>query len=261
MALRRKQLAHEVVGVSRRAATIGQAKRRGAIDRGTTSLEDGVREADVVVLATPVDLIVPLAKRAARAMRHGAIATDVGSTKGAIVRTLEGRLPNGVAFVGAHPLAGSEQRGLAAARSDLFHNSRCILTATRRTPRGALQIIRQLWRPLVRQVLVVEPSRHDRLLAAVSHVPHLLAFALVGATESDGLRIAPPSFLDATRVAKSDPDLWDGIFLSNRRAMLEAMRRFDAVWEQCRQSLVASDRTSLKRLLRQAGTIRRILHE
>lgn len=261
MAMRRKRLAREVVGVSRRAAAIAQAKRRGAIDRGTTSLEAGVRDADVVVLAAPVDLIVPLAKRAARAMRRGAIVTDVGSTKGAIVRALEGRLPNGVVFIGAHPLAGSEQRGLTAARPDLFDGSRCILTATRRTPRRALRMIRYLWQPLARRILVMDPSAHDRLLASVSHLPHLLAFALVDATESDGLRIAPPSFLEATRVAKSDPDLWDDILLSNRNALIEAMDRFDATWKRFRRLLVTSDRASLKRLLHRVSTIRRQVHD
>ena len=259
MALRRKRLAREVVGVSRRTATIAQAKRRGAIDRGTTSLEAGVRDADIVVLATPVDRIVPLAKRAARAMRRGAIVTDVGSTKGEIVRALEGRLPSGVVFVGAHPLAGSEQRGLAAARPDLFDGSRCILTATRRTSRRALRIIRRLWQPLVRRVLVMDLPTHDRLLAAVSHVPHLVAFALVHAATPSELRMVPPSFLEATRVAKSDPDLWDDILLSNRGAIRSAMDRFDISWRTFRAALTRGNHRALAHLLRRASIRRRSL--
>src|SRR3990167_7006891 len=147
-----------IVGLGLIGGSLGMALRRKRLSPSVA----GVRDADIVVLATPVDRIVPLAKRAARAMRRGAIVTDVGSTKGEIVRALEGRLPSGVVFVGAHPLAGSEQRGLAAARPDLFDGSRCIRPPPRRTSRRALRIIRRLWQPLVRRVLVMDLPTHDR---------------------------------------------------------------------------------------------------
>jgi len=194
-------------------------------------------------------------------MRVGSILTDVGSTKGQIVRTLERLLPPQVAFVGAHPLTGSEQRGLEAARPDLFDGSLCVVTATPKTPRRALRLVTQLWKPLVRRVVVVAPQTHDRLLAQVSHLPHLLAFCLIEATNRGALPFAPRSFLEVTRVAKSDPDLWDDIFFSNRSALLEAMDRFERSWRRVRTMLEKSDRRTLQRFLQHAKAIRQTLQE
>src|SRR3990167_407336 len=131
MALRRRGM--RVTGYSRKTSTLRAAKRRGAIDVGTTNLRAAVREADLVVLATPVDTIVPMARRVARLVHPGTILTDAGSTKVRIVRSLERFLPRHVSFVGAHPLAGSERRGIDAASNELFRGSVCILTKTPRT--------------------------------------------------------------------------------------------------------------------------------
>jgi prephenate dehydrogenase len=256
MAIRRHHLAREVVGLSRSSLTVRRARQRGAIDRGTTDAAEAVNDADVVVLATPVHTIIPSAQRLARHMRAGAVLTDVGSTKAQIVRTLERTLPPHVAFVGTHPLAGSEQRGLAAARSELLDGSVCIVTATKRTRRLALARVRRLWSALGCQVVVLDPQTHDRCLAQVSHLPHLVAFCLVEATNHDALAVAPRSFLEATRVAKSDPNLWDGILLSNRTALLGAMDRLDRQWRRLRHHLVHRDRAALRRFLRHAQTTR-----
>jgi len=261
MALRRKRLAHEVVGLSRKPSTIAQAKRRGAIDWGSTSAREAVHDADVVILATPVDTIVPQARRVARFMKPGSVLTDVGSTKARIVNNLEHALPKRIAFVGAHPLAGSEQRGIAAARAALFDGSVCIVTTTPRTDQRALQTVVRLWKRLTRRVVVLDPTTHDRLLAAVSHLPHLLAFCLVEATNHGALPLAPRSFLDATRVAKSDPDLWDDIFLSNRTALLAAIERFERRWRSLRRQLAEGDRVALRRFLSRAQSTRNALRE
>jgi len=261
MAIRRRRLAREVVGVSRQSSRLVQARRRGAIDRGSTLAEEAVRDATVVILATPVDAIVPSARRIARFMRPGSLLTDVGSTKASIVLSLERTLPPGIAFVGAHPLTGSEQQGIAAARADLFDESVCIVTATRWTNRRALRFLTRLWKPLVHRVVVMDPQAHDRLLAQVSHLPHLVAFCLVGATNHGALALAPQSFLDATRVAKSDPDLWDDILLSNRAALLRAIDRFDRRWHGLRTHLVHRDRAALRRFLSRAQSLRHALHE
>jgi len=249
MAVKRRRLARRVVGFSRRPATLQRAKRCGVIDAGTTDLHRAVRDADLVILATPVDTIVPLARRAASFMSAGSILTDVGSTKETIVRALEGRLPRGIAFVGAHPLAGSERSGIATARTDLFRGSVCIVTATSRTNRRALERVRRLWQTLARHVLVMQPARHDRLLAQVSHLPHMVAFCLVAAAGDEALAIAPRSFLDATRVAKSDPWLWESIFLSNRAHVTAAMKRFERQWQMLRARLAWTDRPALHRFL------------
>lgn len=256
MAIRRHRLAGCVVGLSRTSSTLRVARRRGAIDTGTTDEEDAVREADVVVLAAPVHLIVPTARRLARLMRRGSIVTDVGSTKGSIVRALTGRLPGQVAFVGAHPLAGSEQRGLAAATAELFEGSTCIITKTTATDPRALARVQALWTRLARRVVVMTPQRHDRLVAQVSHLPHALAFCLVEAVQPDARGLAPRSFLEATRIAKSDPVLWDDILRDNRVAVLSALRTFERRCHQMRQGLHDGRPSHLIRFLRHAQAIR-----
>lgn len=258
LALRRRRLA-QVIGVSRRPATLRQAKRLGAIDSGTALLREAVAGADLVVLAAPVDAIETLGRHAARFMRSGSVLTDVGSSKAQIVQALGRSMPRGVAFAGAHPLAGSERRGIEAARADLFDGSICVITPTRRTPRRAREAVTRLWKPLVRRVVTMDPARHDRLLAAVSHVPHVLAFSLMRATPREALAIAPRSFLDATRVAQSDPDLWDDILLSNRAAITAAMSRFEREWRALRRAITGRDQRRLVRLLAEAQRERQTL--
>ena len=255
MAIRRKRLAREVVGLSRRAATIRQAKQRRAIDWGTTDARKAVADADLVVLAGPVETIVPAAKRLAPMMKRGAILTDVGSTKNQIVRAL-GRLPNGVKFIGAHPLAGSEQRGIAAAKPELFACSVCVLTPTRQTNRAALRTVQQFWKRVADCVVTMDPAAHDRVLAAVSHLPHVIAFSLMATTDARARALAPRSFLDMTRVAKSDPDLWDDIFLTNRAQILAAIDGFTRQLAQVRTRIAKSDRTALQQFLRHANRLR-----
>ena len=261
IALKRRRLAKTVVGFSRKRSTLRAAKRRGAIDVGTTNLRAAVRDADLVVLAIPVDAIVPFARQAARFCRRGVILTDVGSTKVRIVRSLERFLPRHVSFVGAHPLAGSERRGIDAASSELFRGSVCILTKTPRTNVQALRAVQRLWKPLVGRVIVMSPARHDQFLAATSHLPHLVAYGVAGATPRDGLAIAPRSFLDMTRIAKSDPDLWDDIFISNRAELLRAVTRFDRQWRVLRSLLARADHARMRRVLSSAQRKRHALDD
>jgi prephenate dehydrogenase len=192
-------------------------------------------------------------------MRPGAILTDVGSTKAQIVRALAGRLPHRIAFVGAHPIAGSEQQGINAADARLFDEAVTILTPAAHTPQVAVQRVATLWRHLGCRVIAMSPQAHDRALAATSHLPHLLAASLVNAAAPKGRSVVGPSFLDLTRVAKSDPDLWDDIFLTNRREVLAAMARFESQWRQLRRAITRRNRAGLLRALRRAQTLRRRL--
>ena len=261
MAIKRRHLATTVVGLSRSPSTIRRAIQRGAIDTGTTDARRAVAAADLVIVATPVDCIVPQALRLARWMRPGSLLTDVGSTKAHIVMTLERRLPRHVTFVGGHPLAGSEQRGIAAATPRLFDGSLCIVTRTARINRASLQRVTAFWKQVARRVIVMSPRQHDRILAATSHVPHLLAFSLVAASSPMRLPWAPPSFVEMTRVAKSDPDLWDDIFLTNREALLVMMDRFEQHWRVLRTLIARRDHTTLRRVLRRAHSLRYALHD
>lgn len=261
IAIRKKRLAREVVGYSRKAKTLAQAKRLGAMDAGTSDLRRAIADADLIVLATPVDLIAPMLARVAPHLKRGAVVTDVGSTKAEVVRFCERALPRGAAFVGGHPLAGSERRGIAAARPGLFDGAVCILTPGTRAGRSATAAVVRLWRGVGARVLTMTPAMHDRLLAQASHMPHALAFCLTAAAEPAALAIAPKSFLDATRVAASDAELWDDIFLSNRQAVLAAMRRFDRRWNELRSLLSRGDRQRLTTFLHHASRTRQRLHE
>ena len=249
LALRRHRLAREVLGYSRRPATLRRAKARGAIDRGTGRLA-GIACADLVILATPVDRIVPLGRALLPHMRRGTVLTDVGSSKSMVTAGLERACARrGVAFVGGHPLAGSEQRGMAAADGALFARATIILTPTPRTDRHALRRVSALWRSVGCRIVRMPPERHDRLLADFSHLPHALACTLMGTIAPARDLPALRSFLDMTRIAKSDPDLWDDILVSNRAELLRAMAQFERTWRRLRGLIARGDRAGLRRAL------------
>ena len=227
MAMRKRRLAREVVGVARVPETIGTARARGAIDRGTTDPVEGVAGADLVVLATPPELVVPMAREVLPYLGADTVVTDVASVKGAIVREIEGALdPNqGVMFVGGHPMAGNEGRGIAAASEDLFEGSVYLVTRTPKTDPAAADRITALARSLGARPIVMDPAAHDRAVARVSHLPYLLAAALMGAAEGE-TAAAGPSFLGATRVAGSPVSMWAQICRLNRREIVAALRAF-----------------------------------
>ncbi len=249
MAIKRNKLAKKVVGLSRNSKTIAAAKRKRAIDEGTTNVKKAVEDADIVILATPVDLIVPMAKHLAKQMRPGSILTDVGSTKGDIVRTLDRVMPAYIKYVGSHPIAGSDQRGIAAAQKDLFEDTSCILTPTRKTSKSAINQVKRLWRGVGQTVTTMTPLAHDRLLAGTSHLPHLVAACLTDAVSQQGLEKTPKSFLEMTRIAQSDPDLWDDIFISNREELLGVMDRFEKTWMAFKTDLEKGRRSTLRKRL------------
>lgn len=227
LAMRERRLAREVVGVARVAETVGAARARGAIDRGTTDPVDGVTGADLVVLATPPELVVPLAREVLPYVERGAILTDVASVKGEIVRAIEPVLDpgRGAAFVGGHPMAGNEGRGIAAATAELFEGSVYLITPTPRTDGAAVERIAALAQALGARPMMMDPDAHDRAVARVSHLPYLLAAALMGAAETE-TAAAGPSFLGATRVAGSPVPMWAQICRLNRREIVEALRAF-----------------------------------
>jgi prephenate dehydrogenase len=255
MAMRRRRLAREVIGVARVPETVGAARTRGAIDRGTTDPVEGVAGAELVVLATPPELVVPIAREVLPHLDAGAIMTDVASVKGEIVRGIEEALApeSGVAFVGGHPMAGNEGRGLAAASEDMFEGTVYLLTRTPRTPDPALDRLTAFARALGARPMVMDPDAHDRAVARVSHLPYLLAAALMGAAE-DETAVAGPSFLGATRVAGSPVPMWAQICRLNRREILEALHALRRELERLEGAL--SDGTELDALLEDARNAR-----
>jgi prephenate dehydrogenase len=223
--MRRHQLAKEIVGYGRGEANLRLAKRKGIIDDYFLDEDQFPPDVDFLMIGTPVETIVPLTKKFLPHLKPGCIVSDVGSVKGEIVRGMERLLPKSVHFVAGHPIAGSEQWGAQAARRDLFVRHRCILTPTKRTDRQALDKVAALWRKVGADVEIMEPELHDRLLGVISHLPHVLVYALVNALERaplDGVdlkKYCAGGFKDFTRIASSRPELWRDICLMNRREL------------------------------------------
>ena len=246
MAIRRKRLASEVVGISRSPASVARARRSGAVDHASRSL-DAIRGCDFLLLCLPVGEILRQAPRIARLVGRDCLVCDVGSTKGEITAALEKLFPN---FVGCHPLAGSEKRGIAHADSRLFDGSLCVITRTRRTQRTALDKATGFWKKICGRVELMTPQEHDRVLALVSHLPHAVSYALANAVPQSLFGFAAGGFRDTTRLAGSDERLWGDIFLSNRKNSLEAIRLFEDSLNRVKSALSRGSKGSLSAELR-----------
>ena len=229
-AARAQGIAREVIGIGRDVGRLQAAMDDGAIDRATSDLAEGVRDADFVLLAVPVRTIEDLLSRAWNAIPADAIVTDVGSSKAAIVRRAEAlarRRP--LAFVGSHPMAGSEKSGYGVARADLFQGALVVVTPTEACQPGAVKSVTAFWEHLGARVTTLDPEAHDVAVAAISHLPHLVACALVHAVSREApgaLPIAARGFRDTTRIAAGDPTMWQEIFLANRAPLAKALGAF-----------------------------------
>jgi prephenate dehydrogenase len=227
--MRRRKLAKEIVGYGRGEGNLRLAKRKGIIDSYFLNPKDFPARVDLLMMGTPVEAIAPLTEAFLPKLGAGAIISDVGSVKGRIVSDMERLLPKHVSFVAGHPIAGSEEWGAQAARRDLFVRHRCILTPTKRTDRKALGKIAALWRRVGAEVEMMAPDVHDRVLGVISHLPHVLVYALVNALERqprngiDLKKYCAGGFKDFTRIASSRPELWRDICLMNRRALSRSL--------------------------------------
>ncbi|MCP4364447.1 MAG: prephenate dehydrogenase [Planctomycetes bacterium] len=257
LGLRKKRLAGQVIGVGHRRASLTKALKMGAIDTATLDLEEGVREADIVIICTSVELIPEMAAKAIPAMKRGSVLTDVGSAKRGIVEFVERARRNDIAFVGGHPIAGSERRGIDAAKADLFVGSVCILTpVNRRRGEKALRRVKAMWQGLGAKVHLLSPAEHDRTLASTSHLPLLLASALVNTVGAKKLPYAGPGFRDMTRIASSDAGLWRDILLQNRREVIQALKSFKKELDALESAIDGKKAAALHSRLKRAKRLR-----
>ena len=224
LAVRKRHLAKEVVGVCRTLRSAKLSKKIGAINRGTIHLPEAVRGADLVILATPISVMHALARQMAPYLKAGCLVTDVASTKQEIIRDLEEIFPAGVHFIGSHPLAGREKTGVAYAAADLFQRAPCFVVPTRRSDPKSTQKICSFWKALGGKVILVRAEQHDHIVSKVSHLPHMAAALLV--LETGRTPWVGNGFLDMTRIASSEASLWRDILLSNRRQILKTVRNF-----------------------------------
>jgi prephenate dehydrogenase len=260
--MRRRGLVKEIVGYGRTEANLKIARRKGIIDSYFVKEEEIPAETDFLMLGTPVQTIVPLTAAFLPRLQRGCIVSDVGSVKGEIVRGMERLLPTGIHFVGAHPIAGSEQWGAEAARENLFMGRLCVLTPTRKTNRAALKKMELLWRRVGSHVEIIDANRHDHILGVVSHLPHMAAFALVNAldqTKLDGVdlkRFCAGGFKDITRIASSRPELWRDICLLNRRAVSRSLGTYIRNLERMKRWIDGGNGRALDREFANANEVR-----
>lgn len=250
--LREKGEVGEVVGIGRGRSNLELAVELGVIDRYCHDPAEGVAGADMVFLATPVCTIAGLVREIAPALAPGCIVTDGGSVKGDIVASCEPLVPEGCHFVGGHPIAGTENSGVEASFSTLYQGRRCIITPTERTDRVALDKVVRMWELAGSDVVLMDVAKHDRVVAAISHLPHMVAYSLVNAVgEYDGcdeniLKYSAGGFRDFTRIASSDPVMWRDIALQNRDSILEMMDNFSEYYGRLREMVASGDGAAME---------------
>lgn len=249
LALRKRGLAENVVGIGRRQASLRIARRAGAVTSTTIDLTKGVVDADLVVVCTPVGRIVEDVRQAAEHARKGTLITDVGSTKQMIVAALDEGLPRGCRFLGSHPVAGSEKSGPGSADAELFEGNVAIITPTKNTRAEDFDRLEAFWSDLGSVVIQMSPAEHDEALAVISHLPRAVAAALAAAVPEKYFRLAGSGLLDTTRIAAGDVELWKQVFAQNRRNMLTALDQFQQNLAALRSGLEQDDTSQLERIL------------
>ncbi len=232
-ALKQLSVAGRVVAADRSEAVVARVRELGIADEATTDLGAAVADADLVVVCVPVGAMGVVAEAIGPHLKPGAIVSDVGSTKGSIVAQMAPHMPPGVQLIPAHPVAGTEHSGPDSGFPELFHGRWCIITPTEGADPAAVAKVEAFWQALGSKTEVMAPDHHDLVLAITSHVPHLIAYNIVGTasdleqvTESEVIKFSAGGFRDFTRIAASDPTMWRDVFLHNKEAVLEVLGRF-----------------------------------
>jgi cyclohexadieny/prephenate dehydrogenase len=263
-ACRRGKLARSIVGSARTPATVDTAMSLGLIDEGFASAAHAAEDSDLVILCAPVGACEALARDVGPHLGQGAILTDVGSVKAAIVRDCAPHVPEGAHFVAGHPIAGTEQSGPEAGFAELFDGRWCILTPEPTTDPAAVAKLQAFWEALGSNVEVMSPEHHDKVLAITSHVPHLIAYNIVNTaahlervTNSEVIKFSAGGFRDFTRIAASDPTMWRDVFLNNKDGVLEMLAKFSNDLTELQRAIREDDGETLFKLFTDAREIRR----
>ena len=267
-AARRRNLVEHIAAYVPRAETREKAVKAGFADSLHAGLAPALEGADLVVLATPIGTYAALAREIAPHLKKGAILTDVGSVKSVVIRDVGPHVPEGMHFIPGHPVAGTEQSGPEAGFAELFDGRWCILTPPSGTDAAAIEKLKNFWRGLGSDVEVMEPKHHDLVMAIVSHVPHLIAYNIVGTaadletvTQSEVIKFSASGFRDFTRIAASDPTMWRDIFLNNRDSVLEMLGRFNEDLAAIQRAVRWGDGDTLFNLFTRTRAIRRSIIE
>lgn len=267
LALKKNGFQGQRVGLGRNISRLENARARDAVDLITTEVEDAVRDSDLLVLCTPVELIPIFVQRIAESLtlQHRIVLTDAGSTKSVLVKSVEECLQahgsDTLSFIGGHPMAGSHETGVSAACPTLFENAKCILTPTENSDPDALQLVKNLWEFVGAVPYLLSPEIHDQLIGAASHLPHLIASILtntvadVQTEEGKALDFTATGFRDSTRIAAGSPDLWTGIFTQNSEALLALIEDMVVNLIEFKTLLQTDNLAEIERVLVEAQTI------
>ena len=257
LAIKKNRLAREVIGLSHRQTALAQAVQMKAIDVPCLDVKKAIGNADLVVLAAPVESIIKLCSTINPYLRRHCIVTDIGSAKANIVDSAERVLSNPSLFVGSHPLTGSEKSGVGSAVEDLFNGAKCVITPTAKTSQAARQKIKYFWTKLGMDVRILSPQEHDEILAYVSHLPHLLAYGLISGIPPNFLEYASRGLKDTCRIAASSPQLWSDICIANSKNVLNALDKDVELLAHFRKAIVNHDHKELLHLFTKAQEMHR----
>jgi cyclohexadieny/prephenate dehydrogenase len=266
--IRREGLAEHISVSSRRVETLTRAEELGLGDSYSTDMAEAVKDADLVIVSVPVGSSGQVAQAIASSLKPGAVVTDVGSTKASVIAQMQPHIPVGVHFIPGHPLAGTEKSGPDAGFADLFQNRWCILTPPEGTDAGEIAKLTRFWEACGSHVDTMDPQHHDRVLAIVSHLPHLIAYNIVGTaddlelvTQSEVIKYSATGFRDFTRLAASDPEMWRDVCLNNSEAILEMLSRFSEDLASLQRSIRWGDGEALFNLFTRTRGIRKSIIE
>jgi cyclohexadieny/prephenate dehydrogenase len=267
-AARAQGLAEEIVTTARSAKTRARVKELGIVDAVVETNAEAVKDADLVILCIPVGACGAVAAEIAPHLKPGAVISDVGSVKGAVVRDMAPHLPAAAHFVPAHPVSGTEHSGPDSGFAELFINRWCILTPPEGTDPNAVERLRAFWAGLGARVEIMTPDHHDLVLAITSHLPHLIAYTIVGTadelaqvTSSEVIKFSAGGFRDFTRIAASDPVMWRDVFLANKEAVLEMLGTFNEDLSKLTRAIRRGDAEALFEHFTRTRAIRRNIVE
>jgi cyclohexadieny/prephenate dehydrogenase len=248
LAIKRSNISNQITGYARSNSTLERAIELGLVDSVKDNLKDAVNNTDLVILATPLSTFRELVEEMSPFLKKGCIITDTGSAKLTVIEDLKDILPNGVEFVPGHPIAGTEESGPDAGFAELFDNRWCILTPTEDNSSNAVDLVKGFWETIGSKVEIMDPMHHDKVLAITSHIPHLIAFNIVGTannlanvTEKEVVKYSAGGFRDFTRIAASDPKMWSDIFTYNSEAVLEMLELFSNDLAKLKSAVIKKD--------------------
>jgi prephenate dehydrogenase len=242
----------KVVGYTHRPSTRDKARRLAVASEIVDDICQSVSDSDLVILATPLCTFENIFGEIADALSGGCIVTDVGSTKVLPHCWATKKLPKNVHYVGSHPIAGSEQRGVEFARDDLFDQAMCVLTTTKKTDSGAVRILKKFWLELGCFVKIMTPAEHDRIFANVSHLPHMMAVALINANSSEDLKFAGKGFMDTSRVASGPANIWTDVLLTNTKNASRGIDKVIVELTKLKEAIKGENKREIEKLLEKA---------